>query len=122
MGNMKQMMPILMLLLIIVVTGFVYLGQGIAMHNQVAVDEANFNDLQQSYFTNSKAVRDSAETGSALSQDLATIQQGPSQLLFLKLVGVGKLLTGIFALLLAILLVLFMMPIRLAKMMKGPNQ
>ena len=122
MGNMKQMMPILMLLLIIVVIGFVYLGQGIAMHNQVAVDEANFNNLQQSYFTNSKAVRDSAETGSALNQDLATIQQAPSQLLFLKLVGIGKLLTGIFALLFAILLVLFMMPIRLAKMMKGPNQ
>lgn len=120
MNNMKGMMPILMLMMAIVIAAFVFVGQGIGMHQRVAVEEAKFHTLQTAYFTNSKAIRDAAETGSALTSQLAQIQNYPSELLRLKLVGVGKILTGIFGLLLAILIVLFMMPIRLAKMMK-PN-
>ena len=43
----------------------------------------------------------------------------PSELLRLKLVGVGKILTGIYILLFAILMALIMMPIRLGKIIKG---
>lgn len=118
MQNMKQMMPILMIVMIITIVGIVYLYQGIVMHNQVAVDEASFNELQVKYWSNSKADRDAAISGSELNQQLVRLQQYPSQLLFLKLVGIGKILTGIFALLFVIGIFLFMMPIRLAQFMK----
>ncbi len=42
----------------------------------------------------------------------------PSELLRLKLVGIGKILTGIFILLLEILMALVMMPMRLGKIIK----
>ena len=118
---MKQMMPILMLVMIITVAGVVYLVQGVGLQNQVAVEEAKFNSLQADYWIVSKADRDAAATGSELNQQLVRLQQYPSQLLALKLVGVGKILTGIFALLFVIGIFLFMMPIRLAMMMKPQN-
>ena len=118
MENMKQMMPILMIVMIITIAGIVYLLQGIDMQNQVAVKEAKFNQLQAEYWIVSKAERDAAPTGSELNQKLVELQQTPSQLLELKLVGIGKILTGIFALLFVIGIFLFMMPIRLAMMMK----
>lgn len=114
---MKKMMPVMLLMIIIVVAAFTFALQGISMHRQVAIEEARFHQLQTQYFSQSKAIRDAAETGSQLNQDLATIQNYPSELLRLKLVGVGKILTGIFGLLFGILIVLFMMPIRLAKLM-----
>lgn len=118
---MKNMMPIILVMLIIVIAGFVFAIQGINMHSQVAVEEAKFHQLQNNYFLQSKEVRDAAATNSELNQQLVQIQNYPSELLRLKLVGVGKILTGIFGLLLAILIVLFMMPIRLAKLMAKPN-
>lgn len=89
------------------------------MHNQVTVEEAKFHALQQEYFIINKAERESAPTGSELNQQLVQIQNYPSELLRLKLVGIGKILTGIFLSLLAIVFLLFMMPIRLAKLIKG---
>ena len=118
MGNMKQMMPILLVVLIVTIAGIAYLLSGVGMHQQVAVEEAKFNALQADYWTLSKADRDAAATGSELNQELVQLQQYPSQLLELKLVGIGKILTGIFALLFVIGIFLFMMPIRLAMMMK----
>jgi len=64
---------------------------------------------------NTKADRDTAAVGSDLSQLHAEVANYPSTLLFLKLVGVGRILTGIFFLLLSILIALVMMPIRLGK-------
>jgi len=122
MGNMKQMMPILLVVTIITIAGIVYLSQGINMHQQAAVDEAAFNALQAEYWIVSKADRDAAETGSDLNQQLVRLQQYPSQLMFLKLVGLGKILTGIFALLFVIGIFLFMMPIRLAMIQKAGMQ
>ena len=87
------------------------------MHSQVSVEELKFHPLQQNYFIINKAERESAVTGSELNQKLVQIQNYPSELLRLKLVGVGKILTGIFLSLLAIVILLFMMPIRLAKLM-----
>ena len=115
---MKQMMPILLVVLIVTIAGIAYLLSGVGMHQQVAVEEAKFNALQADYWTLSKADRDAAATGSELNQELVQLQQYPSQLLELKLVGIGKILTGIFALLFVIGIFLFMMPIRLAMMMK----
>ena len=89
------------------------------MHQQAAVDEKAFNDLQAEYWTISKAERDAAETDSELNQTLASLKQSPSQLTFLKLVGLGKILTGIFALLFVIGIFLFMMPPRLAMIQKA---
>jgi len=121
MGNMKQMMPILLIVMIVTIAGIVYLFQGVSMQNQVAVEEAKFNALQAEYWTISKTERDAAPTGSELSQQLVRLKQYPSQLLELKLVGVGKILTGIFALLFVIGIFLFMMPVRLAMMMRKSN-
>lgn len=116
---MKSMMPMMLVMLILVVIAIVFAVQGSNMHSQVAVEEAEFHALQDNYFTNSKAVRDGAPTGSELNQQLVEIVNTPSELLRLKLVGVGKILTGIFVLLFAILLALIMMPHRLGKIIRG---
>lgn len=118
MQNIKQMMVPMFILMVLTIASIVFVLQGTGMHSQVRIEEVKFNQLQESYFLQSKAVRDAAETNSQLNQDLARIQQYPSQLMQLKLVGLGKILTGIFLSLLAIVFILFMMPIRLAKMLK----
>lgn len=112
------MMPML-ILAVLVVGSVIFAWQGISMHSSVSVEEVKFHQLQNEYFTLSKVERESAPTGSELNGKLVQIQNYPSELLRLKLVGVGKILTGIFGLLLGILFALFMMPIRLAKIMKG---
>ena len=119
---MKSMMLPMLILLVLVVSALVYAWQGIAMHNQVPIEEAKFHALQQDYFIMSKVEREAAVTGSELNQKLVQIQNYPSELLRLKLVGVGKILTGIFLSLLAIVFLLFMMPARLAKLMKESRQ
>jgi len=122
MQNMKSMMMPMLILLVLVVASLAFVWQGIGMHNQVSVEEPKFHALQQEYFTLSKVEREATPTGSELSQKLVQIQNYPSELLRLKLVGVGKILTGIFLSLLAIVFLLFMMPIRLAKLMKENKQ
>lgn len=112
------MVPLLVLAAL-VISSFAFAWQGIAMHQQVVVEEAKFHALQQDYFIINKAERESAPTGSQLNQNLVEIQNYPSTLLELKLVGIGKILTGILAALLAILFLLFMMPFRLAKLIKA---
>lgn len=118
---MKQMMPMMIIMLIIVVIAFGYAFSGIGMHRQVVVEEQKFHSLQDSYFSQSKAIRDAAETNSQLNKDLVQVQNYPSELLRLKLVGVGKILTGIFVLLFGILIALIAMPMRLGKIIKGHN-
>lgn len=124
MGNMKQMMMPMMILMTLLIVSVVFVFQGIGMHSRVVTEEAKFHQLQTSYFTISKVERDAAATNSKLNQDLATIENYPSSLMQLKLVGLGKILTGIFVSLLAIGFLLFMMPIRLGKLMmaKGGQQ
>ena len=112
------MMPMMLVMTIIVIAAIFFAWQGIAMHNQVSVEEAEFHAQLEEYYSINKAQRDVAATGSELNTQLVEIQQTPSELLRLKLVGVGKILSGIFLLLLGILLALVMMPVRLAKMIK----
>ena len=119
---MKSMMIPMLVLLILIISALSFAWQGIGLHNKVSVEEAKFHALQNEYFTLSKVERESAQTGSELSQKLAQIQNYPSELLRLKLVGIGKILTGILSALLAIVFLLFMMPIRLAKLMKENRQ
>lgn len=109
-------------MIIIIVLGLIFVLQGAGMHARVLDEETKFHELQTSYFINSKAVRDSAESYSALNQDLVQIQNYPSELLRLKLVGVGKILTGIFIILFGILLVLMSMPRHLSRIIKQANQ
>ena len=109
----------LAVLAILVIGSVSFAWQGISMHHKVIKEEAVFHTLQENYFTLSKQEREAAPTGSELNKQLVTIQNYPSSLMELKLLGVGKILTGIFGILLGILLVLFMMPIRLAKLMKN---
>ncbi len=90
--------------------------QGIYMHMKVNTEENKLHSLQEKYFGLDKVTRDSAPAGSEINAQLVEIQKYPSELLKLKLVGVGKILTGIYALLFGILIALIMMPIRLAKM------
>lgn len=108
---MKKGIMIAMLLLIIASIFFAY--QGVSMHKQVVVEEAKFHALQDSYFSQSKAIRDAAESNSELTKDLVAISNYPSTLLELKLVGVGKILTGIFIVLFCILIALISMPRKL---------
>ncbi len=114
--NKEKMIKIIMI--IIIISSAFYAWQGIDMHNQVTTEEASFHKLQTEYFTQSKAVRDGAETGSDLNKQLVQIKNYPSDLLRLKLVGVGKILTGIFILLLGILVALMSMPRKLSSVIK----
>lgn len=109
--------PMLMMMGIMIIAIF-FAGQGVLMHSKVSTEETKFHKLQSEYFTLAKVERESAPTGSGLNQNLVQIQNYPSELLRLKLVGVGKILTGIFVLLFGILIALIMMPIRLGKIIK----
>ena len=108
---MKNIMMVVMGLLFVV--SLFYAVQGVNMHMKIDAEEAKFHELQDGYFSLAKSERDSAGTGSALNADLVEISQYPSELLRLKLVGVGKILTGIYVLLFGILMALIMMPVRL---------
>jgi len=119
---MKSMMIPMLVLLVLIISTLLFAWQGVSMQNQVGVEEPKFHALQKEYFTLSKVEREAAVTGSGLNQKLVQIQNYPSELLRLKLVGIGKILTGILSALLAIAFLLFMMPIRLAKLMKENRQ
>ncbi len=119
---MKKMMPMMMVMMLLVIAAGVFAVQGVSMHNQVAEEEEAFHALNDDYFSIAKQERDSAVTGSALNENLVEIANFPSELLRLKLVGVGKILTGIFVLLFGILIALIMMPTRLAATIKENEQ
>ncbi len=106
----------MLMMMFIMIVAVIFAVQGVLMHAQISPNEARLHQLQKEYFTQQKSLRDSAATGSELNKTLVEIQQTPSDLLRLKLVGVGKMLTGIFVLLFGILIALIMMPIRLGKM------
>ncbi len=115
---MKKMMPMMLLMLILFIASVVFAWQGVSMHQQVSVEETKFHQLQADYFILSKATREAAPDNSELNETLVKIQNYPSELMQLKLVGVGKILTGIFIILFNILLALIMMPVRLGAMIK----
>jgi len=108
------MMMVMMALIMLV--SLVFAAQGILMHMQVNTVENQFHDLQGKYWNIDKATRDGAATGSSLNKQLVEIKNTPSELLRLKLVGVGKILIGIYILLFGILMALIMMPVRLGQM------
>ena len=87
----------------------------------MVVQVFEFHALQENYWSIDKTTRDAAVSGSSLNSDLVDIQNYPSELLRLKLVGVGRILTGIYVLLLGILIALIMMPVRLGKIIKGKH-
>lgn len=115
---MKKMMPMMVFMMALMIVAVIFAGQGVSLQNRVAGEEVAFHKLQSDYFILSKATRESAVDGAELNQKLVQIQNYPSELLRLKLVGVGKILTGIFVLLFGILIALIMMPIRLGKMLR----
>ena len=96
--------PIKLTMMLLLFVAIIFAWQGVAMHMQVASEEAAFHELQDDYFSQSKVIRDAAETDSTLSKKLVEIRNYPSELLRLKLVGVGKILIGIFLVLIAILI------------------
>ena len=112
------MKPIMILMMLIMLVSLIFAVWGVQMHAQINSQEETFHELNSEYWTLSKAEREVAPTGSELNQQLVEIQNFPSELLRLKLVGVGKILTGIYILLFGILIALIMMPVRLAKFMK----
>ena len=116
------MKPIMILMMLIMLVSLIFAIWGIQMHAQVTSQEAEFHGLNAKYFTLSKAERDVAPTGSQLNRQLIEIQNFPSDLLRLKLVGVGRILTGIYVLLFGILIALIMMPMRLAQFMKNTKK
>ncbi len=111
---MKKMMPMVLMAVIIIVS-LVFAIQGIQMHTKVNMEEAKFHELQASYWNLDKPTREGAATSSELQKQLVEIKNYPSELMKLKLIGVGKILIGIYALLFGILIALMMMPIKLGK-------
>ncbi len=110
--------PIMLVMMLVMVVSLVFAIWGVSMHAKVSTEEAKFHQLQNKYFSLSKELRDKATTNSDLNKQLVKIKQYPSDLLRLKLVGVGKILTGIYVLLFGILVALIMMPVRLGKLLK----
>lgn len=105
-----------MLMMTIMIVGIIFAAQGVSKHNDVNELEETFHAQQEDYIVNNtKADRDSAEVGSVLSEQHAEILNTPSELIKLKLVGVGNILTGIFVILFGIMTALIMMPFKLAK-------
>lgn len=113
-----RLMPMLVGMTLMVIALF-YVITGTNMHNQVLVEEDKFHTAQDAYFSIAKTERDAAATGSELNDQLVEIQQYPSELLRLKLVGVGQILTGIFVVLIGIMMALMMMPTRLGRIIYG---
>ena len=105
-------------MLFLVVGGFYVTYLGVSLHMDVGPAEAAHHQHIEEYYSQAKSIRDGATTGSDLNKQLVEIQKAPSQLLTLKLLGVGKILTGIFMILLAILMALVMMPVRLGAFLK----
>jgi len=106
---------------VLIVSAAFFAGNGIIMHNEVPEREARLHEVQDQYFNTPKAERDSAPRGSKLNAQLVEIQQTPSQLLELKLIGIGRILAGIFILLLAILIALMAMPTRLKMVIENTH-
>ncbi len=115
-----RIIPLMMVMvMMIMMLGAIFAIWGVSLQSDVGdVEAAYHSELESYYGGNSKADRDSAAAGSALSGQLADIQKQPSELLRLKLVGVGKILTGIFIVLFGILGALMMMPFRVRRAMK----
>lgn len=109
----------MMVMAILMLAALFFTVQGTQMHNKVDSQEARLHSLQDDYFSLTKQERDGATANSELSAALVEIKQLPSDLLRLKLVGVGKILTGIFILLFGILIALMMMPIKLGQVIKA---
>jgi len=110
--------PLMLMMLLIMLIALNYLVWGNLMHAEVTRDEAVFHASQEQYWNIDKATRDAAPSNSELTNQLVEIKNAPSDLTRLKLVGVGRILTGIFVLLFGILIALIVMPIRLSKLMK----
>lgn len=120
--NIKQM-PVMIVMMVLMIAGIVFVVQGVNMHNDVDTLEASFHASQEDYLVNNtKAERDSAPANSDLNKQLADLANTPSELLRLKLVGVGKMLTGIFIVLFGIMIALVMMPVRLGQIIKDKDQ
>ncbi|MBI2664649.1 hypothetical protein HYX10_04915 [Candidatus Woesearchaeota archaeon] len=114
-----KMNPMVMMgmMAVLTIASLVFAYQGVRMHAEVDSEEARLHSLQADYFSIAKADRDAAPAGSDLNARLVEISQLPSELLRLKLVGVGKILTGIYVLLFGILVALIMMPVRLGRLL-----
>ncbi len=116
---MKSQKMLMLVMLLVIISGGYFVHQGVSMHQRVPVEEARFHQLQDVYFNTPKAERDNAPRGSELNAQLVEIQQMPSALMELKLIGVGKILTGIFVLLFGILLALIVMPMRIRMVLRS---
>lgn len=115
---MKNNVHIMVLLSVVVIFSIVFAVHGVKLHSMVDSEESNFHWLQEQYYSINKSERDSAGTGSELNRQLVEIEQYPSELMRLKLVGLGKILTGIYLMLFGILLALILMPPRLKEAMR----
>jgi amino acid transporter len=121
MSGSKKNIPTLILLIILIAGGLFFVAQGMIMHMNVADQDAALQQVQNAYFNVSKQERDNAPTGTVLNQQLVDIKNAPISLDSLKLVGLGKILTGIFLILLAILIAIITAPQRLANHIGQPQ-
>lgn len=110
--------PLMIIMLAIILVSLNFLIWGNVMHAKVTTVEDEFHALQEQYWSIDKVTRDAAPANSELANQLVEIKNTPSDLLRLKLVGVGRILTGIYILLFGILIALMVMPVRLSQMMK----
>ncbi|NCN39779.1 MAG: hypothetical protein GW775_01720 [Candidatus Magasanikbacteria bacterium] len=106
------------IMVVVIIFGGIFVLQGMDLHKKVVREEMQFHELQTQYYSIEKQVRDEAPTNSMLTKQLTMIQNYPSSLMSMKLIGVGKILTGICIVLIGILFALLLMPLRLYMMIQ----
>ena len=122
--TMLKIIPVMITMVaMMMMLGLIVAATGVIMQSKVPVVEAQFHSQLDAYYgKNSKAQRDGAAADSALTKQLVELNKFPSRLLELKLVGVGRILTGIFIILFGIQGALVMMPFRVRKVLRQVQQ
>lgn len=103
---------------LIVLISFFFAVKGVSMHFEVDREKTKLHELQEDYYSVDKATRDEAPSNTKLTQQLVEINYYSSEIMRLKLVGIGKLLVGIYLLLLGILVTLIVLPERLGRVIR----
>lgn len=98
------------IMVLVMLVSLIFVTQGILMHAKLNKEEQRFHALQDSYYSINKAQREAAFTNSELNEQHVEIQQYPSLLSSLRVVGLGKILIGVYILLFGILAALVIKP------------
>jgi len=86
-----------------------FIWQGVVMHSELEGERVAYEETQASYYSVAKEIRDRAPADSPLSAQYAQIMHYPTKIQAKSAVGTGKLLTGIYFMLVTVLVTFMMM-------------